>query len=101
LPTELFDAARVDGAGPVAMFFSLTLPLMRDVLITLVGLFTIGSFRTFDLIWIMTGGGPANATDTLATYMYRTALGAVRFSTIQRVGYGVAVAVVLFVITFV
>lgn len=101
LPQELFDAARVDGAGPLTTFFSITLPLMRDVVVTLIGLFTISSFRTFDLIWIMTGGGPANATDTLATYMYRTALGTVRFSTEQRVGYGTAIAIALFVIIFV
>ncbi len=101
LPQDLYDAAKVDGAGPVATFFTITLPLMRDVLVTLIGLYTIGSFRTFDLIWIMTGGGPANASETLATYMYRTALGVVRFSSVQRIGYGTAVAVILFLIVFV
>jgi ABC-type sugar transport system permease subunit len=101
LPQDLYDAAKVDGAGPLATLTNLTMPLMRDVTITLVGLYVIGSFRAFDLIWIMTGGGPANSTDVVATYMYRTALGVVRFSTVQRMGYGTAVAVVLFAIILV
>jgi ABC-type sugar transport system permease subunit len=101
LPLDLYDAATVDGASAVASFFHITLPLMWDVIVTLVGLLTISIFKTFDIIWIMTAGGPGNATDVLATYMYRTSLGTVHFATIQRVGYGIAVAVVMFVIILV
>jgi raffinose/stachyose/melibiose transport system permease protein len=105
LPTELFDAAKVDGADQIAMFFRITMPLMWDMVVTLLGLFVIGSLRTFDLIWIMTGGGPAYNSETMAVYMYRMAMGAVRFSTEKRMGFGVAVAVVMFgiilIVTFI
>jgi ABC-type sugar transport system permease subunit len=96
LPTELSDAAKVDGAGPLAMFFYMTLPLMWDLIVTLLGLFVIGSLRTFDLVWIMTGGGPAGRSETLATYMYRNSLGSVRFSSEAHTGVGIAGAVVMF-----
>lgn len=73
VPHELLEAASLDGAGSLARFRFVTLPLIRPVLAvaTLVNMLYI--FNSFPIIWTMTGGGPANATDTFATYLYRVA----------------------------
>lgn len=90
IPLEVTEAALVDGASYWGRFRWVTLPLLSGTTRTAVLLSVIGSLKYFDLIWIMTGGGPSNATDVLATYMYDMA-----FSR-SRLGYGSAVAVVLF-----
>ena len=69
----LYDAARVDGAGPVATFLRITLPGIRPSLAILTLLFTIWSLKRFDTIWILTQGGPADATNVLAVGIYREA----------------------------
>lgn len=69
----LYDAARVDGAGPVATFVRITLPGIRPSLAILTLLFTIWSLKRFDTIWILTQGGPADATNVLAVGIYREA----------------------------
>lgn len=73
VPGELLEAASLDGAGSVARFRYVTLPLIQPVLAvaTLVNLLYI--FNSFPIIWTMTGGGPANGTDTFATYLYKIA----------------------------
>lgn len=73
IPHELIEAARIDGAGGIGTFRFVTLPLLQPVIAvaTLVNLLFI--FNSFPIIWTMTGGGPANSTDTVATYLYRIA----------------------------
>ena len=94
IPPELYEAARLDGAGNWGVFQHVTLPLMRGVIRTGAILSLIGSLKYFDLIWVMTGGGPNGATELMATYMYKQAFDQ------YRMGYASAVAVVLFLIAF-
>jgi len=88
----LYDAARVDGANARQTFLHITIPALRNVITVVVLLTMIGSFQVFDLIWVMTRGGPIRATEMLATYMYKRGL------LENQYGYGSAVAVVLCVI---
>ncbi|HET9915347.1 MAG TPA: sugar ABC transporter permease [Anaerolineales bacterium] len=92
IPTEIEEAARIDGANALQSFFRITLPLLGTTIRTSVYLSVIGSIQQFILVWIMTKGGPVNASETLATYMYR--FGFVRF----QLGYGSAVAIYMFLI---
>jgi multiple sugar transport system permease protein len=92
IPTEFEEAARIDGAGPLAIFFGVTLPLLRPVIVLVTILTTIGSFQVFDAAYVMTNGGPFYATTTLVYYIYQSA-----FDRYQ-MGYAAAVAFVLFVI---
>lgn len=73
IPEALYDAAKMDGAGPVARFFDVTLPQLRDVLVVVVLLRAIWDFKEFDLIYLLTGGGPVTATQTLPLLVYKEA----------------------------
>jgi multiple sugar transport system permease protein len=75
IPEPLYEAAKIDGAGPVARFFDITLPQLRDVLVIIILLRTIWDFKEFDLIYLMTGGGPVNSTRTLPLVVYQEAFG--------------------------
>jgi raffinose/stachyose/melibiose transport system permease protein len=92
IPTELEEAARIDGANSIQNFFYITLPLLSSTIRTSVYLSVLGCIQQFILVWIMTKGGPVNASEMLATYMYR--FGFVRF----QLGYGSAVAIYMFII---
>jgi raffinose/stachyose/melibiose transport system permease protein len=92
IPHELEEAARIDGANSFQNFFYITLPLLGSTIRTSAYLSVLGSIQQFILIWIMTKGGPVNASETLSTYMYR--FGFVRF----QLGYGSAVAIYMFLI---
>ncbi|WP_167133110.1 carbohydrate ABC transporter permease [Paramicrobacterium chengjingii] len=73
LPSEPFEAASIDGAGPIKKAFFVGLPLLRSVLLVAMLLRTVDLIRFFDTIYIMTQGGPVNATNTLNVYGYRAA----------------------------
>jgi multiple sugar transport system permease protein len=90
IPRELYHAARVDGAGPLYMFRKVTLPLLMPIIIVVLLFRTIDAFRVFDAIYVLTGGGPANSTETLSIYAYK-----VLFQTLQ-FGYGSAISMVVF-----
>ena len=75
IPEPLYEAARIDGAGPVARFFDVTLPQLRDVLTVIILLRAIWDFKEFDLIYLMTGGGPVTSTQTLPLVVYQEAFG--------------------------
>jgi multiple sugar transport system permease protein len=75
IPGELYEAARIDGAGPFSRFLDVTLPQLADVLVVIVLLRTIWDFKEFDLIYLLTGGGPVNATETLPLLVYQQAFG--------------------------
>lgn len=70
---KLYEAARVSGAGPIRCFFDVTLPNLRTTLLLIALLRGIWMFNKFDIIWIITGGGPLEATETLPIYAYRLA----------------------------
>jgi ABC-type sugar transport system permease subunit len=93
IPRELYEAARVDGYGPVGTFFHITLPLLRPVIVVVLVLRTIEAFKVFDIIYVMTGGGPANGTQSVAFYTYQRAFSDEFF------GYGSALAylIVIFI----
>ncbi len=71
LPQESLDAASIDGAGKVRTFIHITLPLMKPVILVALIIRLIASLMTFDLIYVMTGGGPGTATETLSFYIYK------------------------------
>jgi multiple sugar transport system permease protein/N,N'-diacetylchitobiose transport system permease protein len=86
IPRDLYEAARVDGAGPIRSFFRITLPLLVPTIAIVLVLRTIEAFKVFDIIYVMTGGGPANGTQTVTILTYLQAFSAQRFS------YGAALA---------
>jgi raffinose/stachyose/melibiose transport system permease protein len=92
IPVELEEAARIDGANNWQNFFYITLPLLGSTIRTTIQLSVLGSLTQFNLIWIMTRGGPVNASEVMSTYMYRYAF--IRF----QLGYGSAVALVMLAI---
>jgi raffinose/stachyose/melibiose transport system permease protein len=92
IPTEVEEAARIDGANRGQLLTYITLPLLSGTIRTSVYLSVVGSLQQFILVWIMTKGGPVNASEVMSTYMYR--FGFIRFW----LGYGCAVALVMFLI---
>ena len=72
LPQDLYEAAAVDGASGWAQFWHITLPLLRNRMLFITTLQIIASFKLFDQVYILTGGGPAGSTRTLAFYLYET-----------------------------
>lgn len=94
IPSELEDAARVDGASPARVLLDITLPLLGPTIRVSIFFSVLGSLQFFDLIWVMTKGGPVNASNTMATYMFT--FGFQRF----QLGYGAAVSLVIFIICF-
>jgi multiple sugar transport system permease protein len=89
---EVYEAARVDGAGRLATLTFVTLPLLRSILLVALLFRTLDALRAFDLMYVLTGGGPANTTETLTVYAYRSL-----FQTLQ-LGFGSAIGVVIFVL---
>jgi multiple sugar transport system permease protein len=73
IPTEVHEAARVDGASPWGSYWHVTLPLLRPVLLIGILINLINVFNSFPIIWVMTKGGPGFGTDTLTTFMYKIA----------------------------
>lgn len=94
IPEELYEAADMDGANKWERFRSITLPLLMPTIITSSILSVIGSLKYFDLIYVMTGGGPNNSTELMATYMYQQTF------TNFNMGYGSSVSFSMFVIAF-
>ena len=92
IPRDVYEAAELDGIGPTVRLRRITWPLLWPQTFALVLLTTIGTLRVFDLVWIMTAGGPRHATETAATYVYTTA-----FRSLD-VGYAQAMATILMLV---
>jgi multiple sugar transport system permease protein len=92
VPTSLYEAARVDGAGAWTRFWHITIPVLKPVLIVIVLLRSIWMFNKFDVVWLISGGGPMRSTEHLPVLAYRRA-----FSEFD-VGGGAAVATLSFII---
>jgi ABC-type sugar transport system permease subunit len=92
---DLIEAATLDGANAWRRFWDVTVPQMANVVNVVTALMLIGGFSVFDIIFVMTGGGPANATDVIATYAYSEAF------TQNNVGYASTLTLVMTVITLV
>jgi raffinose/stachyose/melibiose transport system permease protein len=95
VPPELREAAAIDGATSWQITRRIMLPLLGPTIRIWIFLAVIGSLQLFDIVWIMTLGGPANASQTMLTYLYFNGAERTQF------GYGATVSVVLFVISFV
>ncbi len=90
IPPQLYESAKVDGAGTWAQFRRITLPLLKPVILIVLIFRTLDAWRVFDVIYVLTGGGPANTTETLSLYAYK-----VLFQTLQ-FGYGSTLSLVTF-----
>jgi ABC-type sugar transport system permease subunit len=91
---SLYDAARIDGASAWRQFREITLPLLRPALLVAVLFRALDAFRVFDVIYVMTGGGPGTSTEPVSLYTFNTILQHLRF------GYGSALSVMIFLATF-
>jgi multiple sugar transport system permease protein len=92
IPSELYEAAQVDGAGRFRTLRHITLPLLRQIVMIAVLFRTLDALRAFDIMFVLTGGGPANTTETLTVYAYRSL-----FQMLQ-LGFGSAIGVIVFVL---
>jgi raffinose/stachyose/melibiose transport system permease protein len=92
VPQEIYEAAAMDGAGPVRRFWSVTRPLLAPAFTINLMLSIIGGIKLFDQVYALTGGGPGHATDTISTLIYKDAF------TLGEFGYSIALAVVLTII---
>ena len=93
IPKSLYEAAEVDGASTWQQFVEITLPMLRPAIFVALIFRTITAVQTFDIPFAMTGGGPGDATETLAMYIHKTTLDFLDF------GYGSALATLMFVIS--
>jgi len=95
IPAEILEAARIDGCSSRRLVWHITVPLISGAIRTAAVLAIVGSIKYFDLIWIMTKGGPVHASELVATYMYKQSFD------MWHMGYGAALAFTLFVVAFV
>jgi len=91
IPEQLYEAAQMDGASPIRIFWSITLPLLRPVLLFTLVLSTIGTLQLFTEPWLITGTGPAGATETLGTYLYKQGFRSFNFGYASAIGYTIAI----------
>jgi raffinose/stachyose/melibiose transport system permease protein len=94
IPASLYEASKIDGAGGIRQFFSITLPQIKYTIITSSTLMVVGSLTFFDLIYVLTGGGPGTSTEPISIYAFNAMLQNLEF------GYGAALSVVIFLVTF-
>lgn len=94
IDAQCYEAAKVDGASNTQIFWSVTLPLMRPVITVAVLLRAMETFKEFDKPYILTGGGPGNATEVIDLYTYRQAFVQFKFS------YAAAICIILFIVLF-
>jgi len=95
IPTEIYEAAKIDGAEGFKADWYITFPLVVPIFKISIILAFIGSLQSFDMIMVMTGGGPAHATDVIATHMYNMSFMSSKF------GYGSAIAIILVIVCLV
>ena len=91
IPATLYEAAAIDGANKFKSFFKVTLPLLKTSILVALLFRTLDAFRVFDLIYVLTGGGPGGATETMSVYAYKLMFGQTDF------GYGSVVVMIMFV----
>ena len=95
IPESLIEAARIDGASAFQIATKIKLPLIKEVVSVTVVLAIVGSLKYFDLIYVMTSGGPNGASEVMASYMYKLAFSSYNF------GYGSAIGFLLLIITLI
>ncbi len=92
IPAEVYESANLDGANKIQTLFRITIPMIRPAIMSVLTLGFVYTFKVFDLVWVMTKGGPVNATELVSTYAYRLSFEEFQFSK------GAAAANVLFLI---
>ncbi len=92
IPGEIYEAAKVDGASSFCIFKNITIPLLKEVMIIVVVLMATASWRVFDIVWVVTRGGPANRSQVVGSWMYINA-----FRSFKQ-GYASAIAVFILLI---
>ena len=95
IPEEIDQAANVDGASPMKRLFFITIPMIWEVMKINVILLIIGTIKVFDIVYVLTRGGPNNLTDVMSTYMYKEAFENGRY------GSGSAIGVMIFILGFI
>ena len=88
---ELYESAQIDGASAIQRFFKITLPLIKPTVLVALLFRSLDAFRVFDLIYVMTGGGPGNSTESLSAYSYKVLFSQMNF------GQGSAIAIITFI----
>jgi len=88
---EVIEAAKIDGASPIQIAFKIKLPLISGVFKVTIMLAVVGSLKYFDLIYVMTGGGPNGASEVMASYMYKEAFKLNNFGYGSAIGFGLLV----------
>ncbi len=91
IPKSLYEAGAIDGANKIQQFFRVTLPLLKSSILVALLFRTLDAFRVFDLIYVLTGGGPGGATETLSMYSYKVMFGQTDF------GYGSVIVIIMFI----
>lgn len=94
IPAELYESASIDGASKIQSFWNITLPMLKPTIESVLILGFIYTFKVYDLVYVMTSGGPVNATQLLSTYSYKLSFELFKYSK------GAAVANILFIILF-
>ncbi len=101
IPSELYEGARIDGAGAWRLFWRITLPLLRPSILVALLFRTLDAVRIFDLPFVLTGGGPGYATETLSIYAYRTLFTNLDFGYGATLAFGMFLAVMIVVFFYV
>lgn len=94
ISTDVYEAASIDGANAAQKFFKITIPLLKPTIMSVLVLGFVYTFKVFDLVYVMTGGGPVDATEVMSTYSYKLSFQLFHF------GEGAAAANVLFICLF-
>lgn len=92
---DLYEAAEIDGAGSLRRIFAITIPMLKETLIINMVLVITGVFKIYELVYQLTGGGPAHQSEVLVSYMYNTVF------TSRRYGYGMAIATVVLALSII
>jgi raffinose/stachyose/melibiose transport system permease protein len=94
IPNEIHEAAEIDGATGWQKTIKVTVPMLKETILVCIMLCISGSLRTFDLIYVMTNGGPYHATEVMALYMYNNTFSSLRY------GFGSALSLMIFIFSF-
>ena len=95
IPEDLYEAAEIDGAGRLCRFINVTLPQVKEMTFVMCVTTVTGAFLVFNDVYILTGGGPGNASTTLAVYMYKNGFA------LDKMGYASTIAVGMLIISMI
>lgn len=101
IPADLYEAARMDGASAIKEFFYITLPQLKPILVSIAMLDFIWTTQNFSLIWLLTAGGPAHATEMMSTYVYKTAFTSYEYSQASAAAVVILLACVVLAVFYV